>query len=171
MTVFHKRIGLVGKSGSGKSVAGSFLNIQHGYRHVKTGAICREIARMLFGNEDKKSTQLLDDTLTQIDNSIFLRASLEGVNLEGLIVIDSLRFKSDLDLARELGFFVVRIEADEPTRLSRLRSRGQAYDPKTDGIHRSEVELEVEVVDATICNDAATEVFHQRLMDAVAQHS
>ena len=67
--------------------------------HLKTGAVCRQIAKLLFGNEDKKSTQILDDALTPIDSSLFLRATLRGADMGRPFVIDSLRFNTDLQLA------------------------------------------------------------------------
>jgi dephospho-CoA kinase len=60
------RIALVGKSGSGKSEVAEFLRESRACQVIKTGRICRQIAQLLFGNEDKRSTQLLDDVLTEI---------------------------------------------------------------------------------------------------------
>jgi hypothetical protein len=149
-----QRFALVGRSGSGKSEACRFLSKSLGIRHIKTGAICRQIARLLFDNEDKHSTQILDDALTPIDPSIFLRAALRDVGPDECFVIDALRFREDLAFARELGCTVIRIIASDNTRVRRLAARGQAFDLKTDGAHRSEVELDDAPVDLEICNDA-----------------
>ena len=150
----RQRYALVGKSGSGKSEAGRFLSESRGIRLIKTGSICRQIARLLFDNEDKRSTQLLDDALTTIDASIFLRAALRGVHPDESFVIDSLRFHEDLAIAREAGCMVIRIVASDEIRLCRLVARGQAFDPETDGRHRSEVELDDAPVDLEIRNDS-----------------
>jgi cytidylate kinase len=93
------RIALVGKSGAGKSEVSRYLAEMHGFSAIKTGAICRTISMILFGNEEKSSTQRLDDTLTAIDPSIFLRASLRDADLTGDMVVDALRFAEDLRLA------------------------------------------------------------------------
>ena len=61
------RIALIGKSGAGKSHLAGILAGQRGVTLVKTGAVCREIANLLFGNEDKSTTQKLDDVLTQLE--------------------------------------------------------------------------------------------------------
>jgi cytidylate kinase len=148
-----QRFALVGKSGSGKSEACRFLSESRGIRLIKTGAICRQIARLIFDNEDKHSTQILDDALTLIDPCIFLRAALRGVGQGEAFVIDALRFQEDLTIARELGCTVIRVVASDDTRLCRLAVRGQAFDLKTDGRHRSEVELDDAPVDLEIRNE------------------
>lgn len=158
------RIALIGKSGSGKSEAACVLAEKLSYQHVRTGRICRQIANLLFGNEDKSSTQMLDDALTKIDDSIFLRASLRPVDQALPFVIDSLRFEADLALARSLNCFVIRIVANPDVRNLRLRLRGQEFHPSTDGNHRSETELDHASVDTTISNGGALADLHSRLI-------
>jgi len=148
-----QRFALVGKSGSGKSEVCRFLSESRGIRLIKTGAICRQIARLLFDNEDKRSTQILDDALTPIDPSIFLRAALRGVGPDENFVIDALRFREDLAVAREAGCMVIRVVASDEVRVRRLVARGQAFDLETDGCHRSEVELDDAPVDLEIVNE------------------
>lgn len=148
-----RRFALVGKSGSGKSEACRILSESRGIHPVKTGTICRQIARLLFDNDDKHSTQILDDALTAIDASIFLRAALRGVDMNKGFVIDALRFRQDLAIARDLGCMVVRIVASDDVRVRRLVARGQAFDPEIDGRHRSEVELDGAPVDKLIRNE------------------
>jgi hypothetical protein len=96
-------------------------------RYIKTGAICRQIAQLLFGNEDKLSTQQLDDALTAIDECIFLRAALRSVKPGEGFVVDALRFADDLVLARSLGCRTIRIVAPEALRHERLARRGQVF--------------------------------------------
>jgi len=163
------RFALVGKSGSGKSYAGRYLSSQLAISHIKTGTVCRQIARLLFDNEDKCSTQLLDDALTQIDPSIFLRAALRPVNPIHGFVVDSLRFREDLALARELGCRIVRIIASPDLRLARLKTRGQNFDPSTDGLHRSETELDDAEVDFEIINDQDPVTFETSLAAIAAK--
>ncbi len=147
------RFALVGKSGSGKSSVGVRLSELVGVDHVRTGVVCRQIAQTLFGNDDKRSTQTLDDALTAIDPSIFVRAALRSYGENAGYVLDALRFHSDVTLARDLGCCVVRVLAPAELRHQRLRDRGQSFDPSTDGLHRSEVELDDIQVDHEIVND------------------
>lgn len=159
----QNRFALVGKSGSGKSEVGLMLSEHLGLRIIKTGAICREIAKLLFGNDDKRSTQLLDDALTNIDPSIFLRAALRDVVADEGFVIDALRFEQDLVIARELGCVVIRVRADDATRVRRLQARGQSFVLDVDGRHRSEVELDAVPVDYEIVNQGQLSELRARL--------
>tara|TARA_R110000782_G_scaffold79115_4_gene157440 strand:- start:36647 stop:37153 length:507 start_codon:yes stop_codon:yes gene_type:complete len=151
----------MGKSGSGKSSAGRLLAERFEVPHIRTGKICREIALLLFGNEDKSSTHRLDDALTQIDPSIFLRAALREAGAENAelsesrqgFIIDALRFESDLTLAKSHGCRIIRISAPDDIRVSRLAERNQVFDLMTDGRHRSEYELDAAAVDYEIVND------------------
>jgi dephospho-CoA kinase len=147
------RIALIGKSGAGKSKVSKYLVETHGFAVIRTGVICRQVSMILFGNEEKSSTQRLDDALTVIDPSIFLRASLRCAILDGDIVIDSLRFREDVLLARSLHFLTLKVLSDPGLRLDRLTSRGQLFDPAIEGSHRSETELDGEIVDYEIEND------------------
>jgi dephospho-CoA kinase len=159
------RLALVGKSGSGKTHAGEFLSKQLGIRNIKTGAICREIARLLFGNEDKRSTQILDDALTPIDPSIFVKAALRSVSEQEGFVLDALRFGDDLLLARQHGCHVIRLAAPESVRVARLKARGQVFDSEVDGNHRSETELDQVQVDYEIMNDSDLRMLESALLE------
>lgn len=115
---------------------------------------------MLMGNEDKASTQLIDDALFNIDPSIILKAALREVAEAEAICVDSLRFRSDLEIARDRGFFIIRVTATDETRARRLASRGQAFDLDTDGHHRSETELDDADVDLVLDNDGDKRALH-----------
>lgn len=124
-------------------------------RRISTGIICRQISLLLFGNEDKASTQQIDDALTQIDPSIFLQAALRGAAPKEQICVDSLRFATDYSLARAQGFEIIRVTASDETRARRLETRGQVFTLDVDGKHRSETELDKAAADFTIHNDGA----------------
>ncbi|GAA4125827.1 AAA family ATPase [Aminobacter aganoensis] len=150
-----RRFALIGKSGAGKSTVAERISRDYGIRRISTGVICRKISLLLFGNEDKASTQQIDDALTQIDPSIFLRAALRGAAPEESICVDSLRFSTDFRFARDQGFEVIRVTASDETRTHRLAARGQAFNLDVDGRHRSETELDTAEADFTIYNDGA----------------
>ncbi|KAB2739908.1 hypothetical protein [Brucella anthropi] len=149
------RFALIGKSGAGKSTAAQMIDELYQARRISTGAICRKISTLLMGNEDKASTQKIDDALTTIDKSIFLKAALRDIPIGESICIDSLRFRSDIELARERGIFIIKVVASDNLRVERLRSRGQVFDISIDGVHRSETELEDAHVDLEIVNDGS----------------
>ncbi len=159
-----RRFALMGKSGAGKSTVGEWISQHHGIRRISTGIICRQISQLLFGNEDKASTQKIDDALTQIDPSIFLQAALRGVAPEEKICVDSLRFAADYRLARAQGFEIIRVTASDETRARRLASRGQVFSLDIDGKHRSETELDIAVADFTVDNDGTKEEIKAALL-------
>ncbi len=162
------RFALLGKSGAGKSEVAKALNEQLGCRIVKTGAICRTISRILFGNEDKRSTQILDDALVVIDPSVFLKAAVRDVRPGEPIVIDALRFLSDTVIADDLGCKRLRVVASADERVRRLRSRQQAFDLGRDGRHRSETELDDHPVDHVITNSGTKADLGRQVADIVA---
>jgi dephospho-CoA kinase len=149
------RIALIGKSGAGKSTVARIIETTYNVPIVSTGAICRHIAEALFGNDHKASTQKIDDALTTIDESIFLKAALRDISTTTKVCVDSLRFLSDFRYAREKGFFILRVVAPDYLRLQRLRQRGQVFDPLKDGGHRSETELDSVDVDFQLANDSS----------------
>lgn len=147
------RIALTGRSGAGKSEIASILREEFKCEVVSTGRICRAIAQLLFGDDSKSSTQALDDALTTLDASIFLKAALRTSDTtNNNVVIDSLRFTSDANLATDLGFHLLRIEAPDEVRFRRLQTRGQAFDPSAIEQHRSENELDAYPVDGRLSN-------------------
>lgn len=148
-----RRLALIGKSGAGKSTVADIISQDYGIRRISTGSICREISRLLFGNENKASTQKIDDALTQIDPSIFFKAALRGAAEQERICVDSLRFAADYELARAQGFEIIRVTALNETRMRRLEARGQVFIPNVDGKHRSEVDLDTAAADFKIQND------------------
>lgn len=147
------RIALVGKSGAGKSQAAESFSLRCGTIRISTGAICRKISVLLFGNESKASTQKIDDALTSLDPSIFLNAALRDAPRDQPICVDALRFTSDLALAQRYEFTIVRVVAPTELRTARLAQRGQVFDSVADAQHRSENELDDVPVDYTIIND------------------
>ncbi len=164
------RFALLGKSGAGKSEVARALNEQLGCRIVKTGAICRAISRVLFGNEDKHSTQILDDALTVIDPSIFLRAAARDIGFDDPIVIDALRFVSDVAIADDLGCKRLRVVASADERVRRLQLRQQTFDLDRDGVHRSETELDNHPVDHVITNGGTKSDLYRQITDIIASH-
>lgn len=141
MITTASKIALSGKSGAGKSSVARIFFEKYNFKIVKTGLICRQISSILFGDDAKSSTQVLDDALTKIDESIFLKAALRNADLSPPVLIDSLRFANDFHLVKELGFKTMQILASNEDRGKRLSFRGQSFSDSTE-LHRSETELD-----------------------------
>ncbi|WP_186766720.1 HD domain-containing protein [Puniceibacterium confluentis] len=163
------QVALIGKSGVGKSTLAKLLNYHSGTERVSSGTICRQIAKLLFGNDDKSTTQTLDDALTSIDSSIFLNAALLTAPTGRPICLDSLRFRSDYEIARRRGFTIVRVIAPDEVRVARLSERGQRFDPGKDGTHRSETELDTVDVDYTVENSGDIDALENSIRTLIGQ--
>jgi len=146
-------IALYGRSGAGKSEIAQILVADFGYTHYKTGDACREIARRLFGSEDKTLLNRITDALRAIDNDVWLRAALPTTEITDPIVFDSLRFPTDYEFLQAKGFALWRVEAPPALRVERLAARGQQFDPQHDESHPAEVSLAEHMFDVTIEND------------------
>ncbi len=147
-------LALWARSGAGKSLAARYLVERHGYQACQPGEVCREITQRLFHEQSKATLNKVNDALRSIEPNIWLRLGMEAVNRKDGVLIDGIRFKSNLDFCREWSFRLVKIEASQNTRLRRLAERNQAFDIETDGKHAGETELEGEPFDHVIQNDS-----------------
>lgn len=161
-------IALWARSGSGKSFAAKYLVKRHGYQPCQPGEVCREITRRLFHEESKATLNKVNDALRAIDPNIWLRLGMEAVDdrREG-VLIDGIRFRSNLEFCRERAFRLVKIEASQATRIRRLAERGQAFDIETDGEHAGETELEYAQFDYVIQNEIDNPENLYKQLDAI----
>lgn len=148
------KIALLGKSGTGKSEVANLWHDATAAEIIQTGAICRQISHILFGNEDKSSTHLIDDRLREIDSSIFLKAAMRNFDTNNAFIIDSLRFRSDYEIATRLACTTVRVESELDIRMQRLEERGQVFVSGRDDAHISEIDLDNVSVDYIIHNNS-----------------
>lgn len=109
----------------------------------------------------------VNDALRAIEPNIWLRLGMEAVDQIDGVLIDGVRFKSNLDFCRERGFQMVKIEASQPTRTRRLAARGQIFDMETDGKHAGETELERGPFDFIVQNDVDDPENLYKQLDAI----
>ena len=158
-----KSIGLLGHTGTGKSTVATYLQNKHAYTIINTGRICRNIAQIVFGNEDKSNLMALTDALQSIDKSIFLKSALRQNEDAPLKIIDAIRYEHDFSYAKENGFILIRLVAPKEMRRTWLESRGQNYDFEIDELHSSEQELARANVDITISNNGSLEELYEKI--------
>jgi cytidylate kinase len=164
-------IAIWARSGAGKSFATKYLEERYGYEACKPGAICREITLRLFGEDSKTTLNKVNDALRKIEPNIWLRLGFEAVGREDGILIDGIRFISNVDFCRQNGFLMVKIVASEATRLARLAARGQAFDLMVDGEHAGETEIENESFAHTVHNDHDDPAALYSQLDAIVDGS
>lgn len=96
----------------------------------------------------------VNDALRSIEPNIWLRLGYQAMESRNGVVIDGIRFESNIEFCRLHGFRLVKIVASEPVRLRRLAARGQVFDPLTDGGHAGEMEIENAAFDYTVRNES-----------------
>jgi dephospho-CoA kinase len=164
-------IAIWARSGAGKSFATKYLEDRYGYETCKPGAICREVTLRLFGEDSKTTLNKVNDALRQIEPNIWLRLGFEALSRKDGVLIDGIRFVSNVEFCRQNGFRMVKIVAEEATRLARLAARGQAFDVKVDGEHSGETEIENESFDHTVHNERDDPDALFRQLDAIVDGS
>lgn len=166
--ISRPRIGLIGKAGSGKSSAAAALASSLDFQHCKTGKLCRDVTRLVFGDEATSHLHRVSDALQTIDEGIFLDAAIRGVDMSRPVVIDAIRFQHDIDYAMAKGFTLVRIRASAEIRSQRLKGRGQVFDPNSSPLHPIETALDGLDVEVEIENNDSLEELTASVV-AVAQ--
>jgi dephospho-CoA kinase len=136
------KIALIGKSGSGKTKIAKYLQSKYEFIICNTGKRVRELAEEFFNTQSKNILHKIDDNFNSIEKGIWLRIALSSINSSATrIVIDSLRFIEDYNLAKKNGYIIWKINCQTETRIQRLTSRGQTFTHE-DNNHSSETELD-----------------------------
>jgi cytidylate kinase len=148
-----RNVALSGRSGAGKTAIAEYLAHRHGYRHLRSGALCRRICLDLFGVDSKEMLNAVTDAMRSIRSDVWISAALRpGEGLEP-IAFDSMRFATDYQRLKLAGFALWRVEARLDVRVGRLGTRGQEFDPAVDDRAAPELELDHHEFDYVIAND------------------
>jgi len=119
-------IALSGPRCCGKSTIANHLVTNHGYTRIAFADALRQIAecggtnlqndRLYLARLGERLRELLPDFLLQV-----VQCRLEMI--EGAVVIEDVRFPSELEFCRSIGAMTVRLEIPVETQLERLASR------------------------------------------------
>lgn len=134
------RIALVGKQRAGKDLVASMLTLLSDGELTKLplSYMVYEIATQLFGKQEKDRKLLIDigKSLRSIDEDVFVNftidqfrqidRSTQGPN--GFIVPD-VRFKNEAEKLKSHGFTLIKVSADDETRISRGADTEYLDDP------------------------------------------
>lgn len=125
-------IGITGSFGAGKGVVVDYLVKQKGYTHYSVRNFIFEEAkrRGLDITKGREVTIPLGNELRATHGPAYLVETLYGQALErgGDAVIESLRAVAEVRRLKELGAFVLGVDADERLRFERSIKRGSETD-------------------------------------------
>ncbi len=123
-------IGITGSFGAGKGAAVEYLVQNKGFKHFSaSGFITEEVARRGLPVDRDSMTIVANDMRkahgpSYVVDSLYARAKEEG----GDVVIESLRAVAEVRRIRELGGFVLGVDAPAKLRFERAVNRGSEKD-------------------------------------------
>ncbi len=161
-----KRIAITGKARSGKDEIANHLRTHYGYYPLAFGDKLKSVTEELFDyvefadfgrNKPRALLQSVGQALRSVDENVWVNVVdrhlrvLEGANLAGICVTD-LRQRNEYEWARANDFVIVRVVADEATRVRRAKAKEDVFTAE-DLTHDTEAEIDGFDVDAEIVND------------------
>ena len=156
------RIAFTGKMRSGKTSAADYLWIERGFEKISFASPIYRIVDDLFGTDEngkrRELLQAVGQKMREIDPDVWIRQAEKSLRIyedylstKG-VVIDDLRQPNEYEWARENNFVIIRVEANEDTRLERARQAGDDFSEK-DLAHDTEQYVDDFSVDYTVVND------------------
>jgi|SRR5690625_1640692 len=162
------RIALTGKMRSGKSTISNYLTEIHDYKRIAFGDALKRYAHEIFDGlfdsdaemvaKPRRLYRQFGQKMREIDSDVWVKQverkmnAWESVTVHG-IVIDDLRQPNEFEWARANGFTIIRINANEDTRLERARAAGDDFSLE-DLRHETELHVDDFVVDFDYWNDS-----------------
>ena len=126
-------IGITGSFGAGKGEVVEYLKAAHGFSHYSaSGFITEEVVRRELPLNRDSMTLVANELRAQhgasyVVDSLYARAQAAGGN----VVIESLRAPAEVARIRELGGFVIGVDAPAQLRYDRAVKRGSEKDAVT----------------------------------------
>lgn len=125
-------LAIVGKAGSGKTTAATFLACNYGYHVHHFAYSLKQACRALWGDDvmlDREKMQWFGNTMREYDDKVFVNACARNIDrdlaAQNPVVVDDCRFSNEVDVLAERGFHFIKIEADEDVRVLRLQANGK----------------------------------------------
>ena len=193
------RIAICGKLRSGKSAIADHLTYEYGFTKMSFGAELKRQADELFADSEVFKTeetrvpdifggtrviserkprelyQRYGQAMRSLDPDVWVnqlaRTAEVYANMRSTIglVIDDLRQPNEEIWARDNGFTIIRVNANEDTRLERARALGDAFEIE-DLRHETELHIDDIEADYDIWNDGEdTEELKRKIGDIIAK--
>jgi dephospho-CoA kinase len=130
---FPRRIGIMGKMGSGKTtLANNIIKQAPGFVRYSFGEKVKTIAKDLFGVDykDRNLLQAIGSKMRDIRSSVWIDYVINQIVSQGnsLVVIDDVRYLDEIEALQRCGFYLIYLDTPEETRLNRLEKRDPYFD-------------------------------------------
>lgn len=162
-------IGITGTIGAGKGTVADYLISHEGYSHISARSLwTKELeSRGLPVNRDEM-TKLANELRAKNGPAFFVEQALQiAKNIEGPVVIESIRTEAEAELLKKNGGIILAVDADREIRYKRISGRGSKLDNVSfeDFVRQEKSEMEnsdpnkqsvakvMEMADYTIFND------------------
>lgn len=162
-------IAISGKQGAGKTAAADYLVEKYNFKKISFSDKIKEVAMDLFGasyeetygkSKNRILLQKIGYHTREIDHNVWTTYLTRKISEStGNIVVDDLRLKSEFSALKKLGFKMIRINADDEIRRSRIPYYAGERDI-------TETDLEdIEDWDSVLENNSGKDNLHKQLQD------
>lgn len=176
------KIALIGKARAGKDSVADLLAEHYGFTKYAFGTALKYHAHLIFPwiPRDPKPRELYQfmNVMREYDTDVWVRHLFNELDVDchydelfGLApvfpVITDVRQQNEYDRCRAEGYTIIRVEADDPTRLERMRAAGDRFN-NDDLKHDTETQLDAFEADFTVDNGAGVTLDDlKRQVDAI----
>ncbi|PAD91639.1 AAA family ATPase [Shouchella clausii] len=175
------KIALIGKARAGKDSVADLLAEHYGFTKYAFGTALKRHFHDIFGEQDGKPRegyQWFGQTMRERDPGVWVRKLFEEIDIDSQYdemfslapifpVITDARQQNEYDRCRAEGYTIIRVEADDTTRLERMRAAGDRFNID-DLAHDTETQLDAFEADFTVNNGAGVTLDDlKRQVDAI----
>jgi len=162
------KIAVTGKIRSGKDTVSHFF-IERGFKRFKFGDGIKEIIEKYFPDAWSKGKprtyyQFIGQALRQLDPDVWIKYVLKKIEESGAdnVIIDDMRQLNEAKKLKELGFIIIKVEADINTRLKRMVDLGDKFNLE-DLFHETEQQVDLIIPDFIVINNDSIESVYKDL--------
>lgn len=161
------KVAITGKIRSGKDTFGSFF-LEKGLKEFKFGDGIREIIEKYYPGtmergKPRRHYQHIGQQLRVLDNDVWVNYTLGNIRryctlypslAESGIIVTDMRQPNEADRLRAEGFTIIKVEAEEATRIERMRKAGDQFTLET-LTHETELNVDRIAADIVINNNGS----------------
>lgn len=122
-------VGITGTNGSGKGELATYL-VSKGFVHLSVRSFLEKEIKARNVSHDRDSVRIIANELRQMYGPTYIIASLlNEAHLAGTdVVIESVRCPAEAELFKNVGLYLLAVDADVEVRYGRISARGSATD-------------------------------------------